>query len=340
MTMRMLITSVASLLATIALAGCTNSVIDRSLIFTTATTAGIEVSASPSQADSPVKLLVGYKRFEGVLNPVWDADVGRTSTTTGSGDSRTRNTSVSVTDVQKRYRPKAYSVMAKLAAGGNAYANSGAGTEGGVRAEVAQWFATGDAATELARRENIAAALSPSAALQPAPRAEVITGVNQVGILQRMYDITAEVAGATSGYSRETIDRAKAIQASADALASGIPNSFQLYTDNGGTLTITTYTFASTGYQRLFDYEMELEPSQNAIDDAITQGWNYQAPAPAGGGAAPAPVLATDPSVRPQLEAALDQVKATRANIGALLVRQPSVDLINFVNDLMTGKRS
>jgi hypothetical protein len=52
-------------------AGCTNSLIDRSLIFSTNTSLGIDVSVNPSETDSPAKLQIGYKRTEGVLNPVF-----------------------------------------------------------------------------------------------------------------------------------------------------------------------------------------------------------------------------------------------------------------------------
>ena len=52
-------------------AGCENSLLDRSLVFFTNTTLGVEVSVSPSDATAPVKLIIGYKRSEGVLNPVY-----------------------------------------------------------------------------------------------------------------------------------------------------------------------------------------------------------------------------------------------------------------------------
>ncbi len=49
------------------LGGCENSLLDRSLVFATHTTLGLEVSVSPAATSSPVKLLLGYERSEGVL---------------------------------------------------------------------------------------------------------------------------------------------------------------------------------------------------------------------------------------------------------------------------------
>ena len=136
------------------LAGCTNSLVDRSLIFSTHTTAGVEISVSPSETQSPVSLILGYKRFEGVINPVYHNLEGDSAAKSPAG--RT---------VSDYYRPNAYSVMAKLsgAVTSNASVTStpksgaptiGAGISGG------QWFATGLAAEILAKQPGIAAAVS------------------------------------------------------------------------------------------------------------------------------------------------------------------------------------
>jgi hypothetical protein len=49
--------------------------LDRSLIFATHTTLGLEASIQPTDAaTTPVSLVIGYKRTDGVLNPVYHSD--------------------------------------------------------------------------------------------------------------------------------------------------------------------------------------------------------------------------------------------------------------------------
>jgi hypothetical protein len=169
--------------ATFCLAGCrTNSLLDRSLIFSTHTSLGIEVSVSPSETSSPAKLLIGYKRSEGVFNPVYyNLDMDEKA-----GVNR---------KVEDYYRPEAYSVIAKFegsaTAGGATSADTkvatgktdAAGKEipgatGVVTANVkggmtlSQWFATGEAATILARYGAPALTDNPAVAAATAGAAE------------------------------------------------------------------------------------------------------------------------------------------------------------------------
>lgn len=138
-----------------ALMGCGNSLPDRSLIFATGTTLGVEVSANPSDTTGPVKLVAGYKRFEGVMNPVF-----YNHRVKGSGDKGADAGGVDpkdFADLDKYYRKNAYSVIAKFEGKATAEAS-------GAKAEVAglsQWFATGEAATILAE-SGAAAALTDS----------------------------------------------------------------------------------------------------------------------------------------------------------------------------------
>ena len=76
----------ATVLGAMLAPGCENSLLDRSLIFTTNTTLGVEVAISPADSTSPVKLIIGYKRFEGVLNPVYHSHgvVGPIAPSSGS----------------------------------------------------------------------------------------------------------------------------------------------------------------------------------------------------------------------------------------------------------------
>lgn len=121
--------------------GCSN--VDRSLIFFTNTNLGLELSVDTTNTSSPVKLVLGYKRCEGVLNPVYDKDGIEVPSSSSAGG------------VIKKYRDEAYSVLAKIV-GDN---GGGTGTVNG-KLEASQWFATGPAATELAKHTETAAALT------------------------------------------------------------------------------------------------------------------------------------------------------------------------------------
>ena len=155
--------------------GCANSLIDRSLVFSTSTSLGIEVSVDPANSSAPVNLLMGYKRYEGVLNPVF-YDHNAYPLERGNvhpihcelcgldGESCPHN--APPTDLNSYYRLQAYSVLAKIR--GNSSADAGDNVEG--RIEVAQWFATGKAADILACQPGIAAAVSGSPEIAEALR--------------------------------------------------------------------------------------------------------------------------------------------------------------------------
>lgn len=163
-------------------AGCENSLLDRSLVFFTNTTIGIEVSVSPSDATAPVKLIIGYKRAEGVLNPVYHSQGVEEPVTTDESEALTGGSSHSDKDTSKsgsssyskkwsksvaipggpktirRYRTEAYSVIAKIA--GEVQGKAGGSADG--KLSVAQWFATGEAAKILANQPGIAGAVTGS----------------------------------------------------------------------------------------------------------------------------------------------------------------------------------
>jgi hypothetical protein len=146
-------------LPTLLLSGCDN--LNRSLLFYTHTNVGIEVGVDPTQQSG--KVLIGYKRAEGVVNPVYippekkvehdKDDTGKITKTTityagGKAD-----------DV---YREEAYSVMAKIAGEANGRGATGQAGEFEAAGKIAQWFATGEAAKLLAQNDFAAAALTGS----------------------------------------------------------------------------------------------------------------------------------------------------------------------------------
>lgn len=70
-------------LAAFVLGGCDN--VDRSLVFFTTTSAGLEVGIDPSSSSG--KIMLGYKRAEGVINPVYQPPPKETIRESGPGGS-------------------------------------------------------------------------------------------------------------------------------------------------------------------------------------------------------------------------------------------------------------
>lgn len=187
------------------LPGCQN--LNRSMIFSTGTTLGVELSASPA-SDTPLQLVFGMKRAEVLIDPVLAGE--------------------SADDIA----PKAHSVLAKLA--GRIEASGDAGITG------AQWFASGAAADAIARQPSalaaltndpfIAKAIGDAAAAQygraPDPRAQPVVDrlVQRYVRLRRpddaaaiaRFDAAAQSAGfddfADFAFANPTADRARQIE--------------------------------------------------------------------------------------------------------------------------------
>ncbi len=162
--------------------GCQNSLLDRSLIFSTNTSVGLDISVSPVESGEPVRLVLGYKRFEGVINPVFYDH--RAAPRGGQGGSTMQTVDTCDPNAQDYYRGEAYSVIAKFAGGGRgAVANQADGSISG-----AQWFATGRAADWLAVQPGIAGAVSGSsevaeaAALQRAMTVQPTETVHAIAV--------------------------------------------------------------------------------------------------------------------------------------------------------------
>lgn len=232
--------------------GCTDSLLDRSLVFATHTTLGVEVSVSPSEASSPVKALIGYSRSEGVLNPVYhskgveapatnetltrsssslDADADNRAISHSSYEHRTTTVIGAGTPdkplMVKRYRDNAYSVLAKI----SGRTKGAGGVTSQAQAEAAmvlsQWFATGKAAEELAKHPETTAALagrkelsvSSTSARAQSPHATIYGHAAIVSI----YTVLTE-------WALQGDSRAGQIVAELDALGDALPLSFVAYT--------------------------------------------------------------------------------------------------------------
>lgn len=168
-----------------ALTGCKpNTLLDRSLIFSTHTTLGLEVSVDPTDSAGAATIVIGYRRSEGVLNPVFynHSPDGASSSAKKSADDY--------------YLDDAFSVIAKFegSASGNA-AQTAAG-----KTVLSQWFATGEAAKILARYGG-AIALSDNPAVANAVAESLSLGaihrpasLTRRTVLQLAYDEVKEAS--------------------------------------------------------------------------------------------------------------------------------------------------
>ncbi|WP_419812599.1 hypothetical protein [Bacterioplanoides sp.] len=151
------------LLSILILSGCASN---HHLVFFTNSTIGIEIGSEPNTG-SPVKFIVGYKRQEGVIDPLIpdysvtpSSRTNRGNTTQGIEAQKTLSKDNGTTNIivtpDGTFHPqgskvKAHSVLAKM--------NFGA-TGGSADSDTSQWFATGKAAELLAGSPGITGAIS------------------------------------------------------------------------------------------------------------------------------------------------------------------------------------
>jgi len=244
------------------LAGCKDSLMDRSLVFMTGTTIGLEVAISAQDPNSPVKLVIGYKRAEGVLNPVYHSEGVVAKTTTPSSGAATREIN--------RYRPDAYSVIAKI----NGEANVSAAEKAQGKLSVAQWFATGRAADLLASAPGIAGAVTGSsevadAAAKEAGFARKLTGLNRARaeiILGNVYEGLLAL---------KDDPQAQQLVADLDRFAnSQLPDASLRFTTNpnpgpNAPPYLLKTEPVSAGFKSLIAHKATLEASINALDEAL-----------------------------------------------------------------------
>jgi hypothetical protein len=276
--------------------GCQNTLPERSLVFFTGTTLGLEVSASPSSPEGPAKIVMGYKRVEGVLNPVYNSNgvytILNSADTYGSGSGSNTPTLSNPPQKVSRYLPQAYSVIAKI----NGEADAGAGSSNG-KIAVGQWFATGKAAETLAVQPGIAGAVSGSAEIaNAAATAQAHFAVKLTGISAA--DAQAALLAAYHSLKDLTSDTAaQKVVTDLDALAGSlIPASYSIYSfapaagATPATLTVYNKTKPTTvTFEDLIAYKESLSASAKDINRA-TSGGAFTLHWDPSGGAVPADV--------------------------------------------------
>jgi hypothetical protein len=125
-------------LLAVLLSGCTGS---GHLVFFTNTSFGMEVSGDT--ATQTPRIVMGYKRQEGVLMPVYD-ERKRSEEKVENGNT--------IVKTEGQLCDEAFSVIAKYVGGGTAGGQS--------RMSNSQWFATGPAAINLSKAPGIAGAMA------------------------------------------------------------------------------------------------------------------------------------------------------------------------------------
>ncbi|MBT62904.1 MAG: hypothetical protein CML13_06795 [Puniceicoccaceae bacterium] len=269
---RILILGTAVTLAAL-FTGCSN--VERSLIFTTGTTIGLEISASTTETQ-PVKVIVGYKRLETVLNPVYDKD----GIALPGGTKETISEAITEivygnSDVEK-YRPEAYSVIGKFV-GSSAGNGKGSGTvtaEGSISA--AQWFATGEAAKTLAKQPGIAGAISGSsliakeAAEQEAARYRGVEAFGHDASLLLIGEIYTLLKGKQDSRAKEIVARLDSL---GDTLVPKLYD-FNAYEKNGTKVERSAvaqqyFPTRSSKFTKVADYNRKLIDSVAALEESI-----------------------------------------------------------------------
>ena len=245
------------------LSGC--STVERSMLFFTRTTIGIEVSTG--EPGTPVEIVAGYKRAEGVINPVYDS--------AGIGDGTT-----------SKYRDEAYSVLATIRGEGAASAPvASTGSQGNVGTKIqgGQWFATGAAAKILARQPGIAGAISGSPDI-----AEAEAKIRSLALGIPADDDPIAIDAMRIAYDKlkpvvQTSTRASNLKQRLDAAAASLrgtkPYTQYNYNAQDHSVQVVTgqpnYLEGEDRFQNVLDHWDELTASINALSSFVTY-WNGQ----------------------------------------------------------------
>jgi hypothetical protein len=246
------------------LVGCASN---NQLVFFTNTTIGLEVSSDPN-GGSPAKFILGYKRQEGVIDPLipdYEFVTGANGAflEPNNGDTNIVMTPTG-TAIPKGSRNNAHSVLAKM--------NFGA-TGGGADAAAAQFFATGKAAELIAQAPGISGALSGD------PENNVVTSVNltkgnETAVFAHLDDVYSMLADSTK--KGDKANDAKEIKSKVDAIDNGIFKiAFNNYTWADATKTklnkIEEYDVKkdSNEFANVYQYLTTLSNSRKVAKEAV-----------------------------------------------------------------------
>lgn len=190
------------------------------LVFFTNTTIGVEIGSEPANG-SPAKFIIGYKRQEGVIDPlvpdynfVVNSGVNKAPNGTLDNLEKPQNGDTNIiltpqgTAIPEGASNRAHSVLAKM--------NFGA-TGGGNGASAAQFFATGRAADYLAQSNNIAGALAGESSINSTTANLEALGTANFSYVHDVYRILKEYINKNGAKSGEALN----IKISVDKLDTG-----------------------------------------------------------------------------------------------------------------------
>jgi len=266
------VTNLTTILLAIAATGCAN--LNRSLVFSTGTTIGLETALS-TQSESPVKIVIGYKRAEVLFDPIMDdAD--------GPGKAK------------YEIMPKAHSVLAKLQGSLSTKANTTEATGANAGFNVAQWFASGTAAEIIAENGGAAALTdNPAVANAVARAATLASSTGQIpdiifSLSNQIFQEIKNVRGNPSNYSAEVRTQADRLFNSLNsaALVSEVPANYTIYVAAAPLVpppAANTIYFrrvqrpgpAGAAFEKVLSYQADLASSVeelNRLRDAILKG--------------------------------------------------------------------
>ena len=249
--------------------GCAN--LERSLVFSTGTTIGLEVAVSPN-SEAPVDIVIGYKRAEVLFDPIMND-------TKDNGDKKKRATYEIMTNP--------HSVIAKLQGQVNTKGSAGMGSEADAGLTVAQWFASGKAAEILAEKGG-AAALTDNPAVSKAI-ANAATMTSTTGKIPGIvFSLTNQLFQAISDLrmnasSAEIKSEAGRLYNSLNdsALVAKVPAIFTRYVPDIAAPPNVTFRkkedslVGATGFQRVIDFRAGLSSSVDhlcKLREAIIDG--------------------------------------------------------------------
>ncbi|AWB57190.1 hypothetical protein [Colwellia sp. Arc7-D] len=190
---------------TLMLTGCASN---HHLVFFTNTTIGLEVGSEPANG-TPAKFILGYKRQEGVIDPLIPDYIMSKDKNAGITEPTNGGTNIVLTPngtaIPKGSLTRAHSVLAKM--------NFGA-TGGGTDASAAQFFATGKASELLAASDGITGALSGDPQNNVSQKLNINAKINNT--------ISAHLDGIYQLLTLANTDRSREIKVNIDQIDKGL----------------------------------------------------------------------------------------------------------------------
>lgn len=230
------------LFAAILFTGCASN---KNMVFFTNTSIGVEVAVEPS-GTTPGKFILGYKRQEGVIDPVHSQS---------ESDPTTKKKS-------DKMRDEAHSVLAKL--------NFGTKAEKIASAEAAQWFATGEAARIMAKAPAIAGAVTGSAEIARAAAQAAFTfkGQDQLSEIAELRNIFKKIKKDAAAEKKEAREIVAGLNSAAQAFEGA---AFTKFVPSGSAdlKKVAAAPIAITDFDKLLDYWDALNTTHATLAEAL-----------------------------------------------------------------------